>query len=215
MNKVNKIKRSKDKTLTEQVYEQLEKKIIFCEIEPGTILTEKKICEMLGAGRTPVREALLLLSKRFLVNISKAGIMIPQMNASLQLQLLEARRPILRTCVECAIMRLTQNDKDSIEDLLSKADNLSDKEVFTWLEKRQEVLGKASKNYFIFESLRNSQGLSRRFFYYYATKENHEAVKNFHKKILEYVLKQDKVNALLNAEKIIDYIENIVRKYTI
>ncbi len=61
----NKIKRSKTQTITEQVYEQLEQKIVFCEIEPGSILTEKEICDMLGAGRTPVHEALLLLSKRF------------------------------------------------------------------------------------------------------------------------------------------------------
>ena len=150
----NKIKKSKTQTITEQVYEQLEHKIVFCEIEPGSILTEKEICTMIGAGRTPVHEALLLLSRRFLVNFSKVGIMIPDMNSSVQLQLLEMRRPILKTCVECAIQRLTQVDKDNIEELLIDVDDLDDHEFLNWLELRQEVLSKASKNFFIYEELR-------------------------------------------------------------
>jgi DNA-binding GntR family transcriptional regulator len=211
----NKIKRSKTQTITEQVYTQLEKKIVFCEIEPGSILTEKDICTMLGAGRTPVREALMLLSKRFLISFSKVGIMIPEMNSSVQLQLLEIRRPILKTCVECAIKRLTQVDKDNIEQLLSVVDDLDEHEFLNWLEKRQEVLSKASKNFFIYEELRNVQGLSRRFWYYYAKKEDHKVVRELHKKILKAVFEQDRNDAVKYVDEIIDYIENFVKKYSI
>jgi len=210
-----KIKRSKTQTITEQVYEQLEKKIVFCEIEPGSVLTEKEICDMLGAGRTPVHEALLLLSRRFLVNFSKLGIIIPEMNSSIQLQLLEMRRSILKTCIECAIKRLTQADRDNIEELLSTVDNLSEPEFLNWLEKRQEVLSKASKNFFIYEELRNVQGLSRRFWYYYAKKEDNIVVRELHKKILKAVFDEDKENALKYVDEIIDYIENFVKKNSI
>ena len=211
----NKIKRSKTQTITEQVYEQLEHKIVFCEIEPGSILTEKEICDMLGAGRTPVREALLLLSKRFLVNFSKVGIMIPEMNSSVQLQLLEMRRPILKTCVECAIKRLTQVDKDNIKELLDVVDNLDEHEFLNWLERRQEVLSKASKNFFIYEELRNVQGLSRRFWYYYANKEDDKIVRELHKKILQAVYDENENNAVKYVDEIIDYIEDFVKKYSI
>lgn len=211
----NKIKRSKTQTITEQVYEKLEHKIIFCEIEPGSILTEKEICTMIGAGRTPVHEALLLLSNRFLVNFSKVGIIIPEMNSSVQLQLLEIRRPILKTCVECAIKRLTQIDKDNIEYLLSIVDDLDEHEFLNWLERRQEVLSKASKNFFIYEELRNVQGLSRRFWYYHAKKEDDEVVKELHKKILKAVYDQNQQDAIKYVDEIIDYIENFVRKYAI
>ncbi|MGB1227209.1 MAG: GntR family transcriptional regulator [Poseidonibacter sp.] len=210
-----KIKRSKTKTITEQVYEQLEHKIVFCEVEPGSILTEKEICDMLGAGRTPVREALLLLSKRFLVNFSKIGIMIPEMNSSVQLQLLEMRRPILKTCVQCAIKRLTQVDKDNIKALLDVVNDLDEHEFLNWLEKRQEVLSKASKNFFIYEELRNVQGLSRRFWYYYANKEDNKIVRGLHKKILQAVYEQNEKEGLKYVDEIIDYIENFVKKYAI
>jgi DNA-binding GntR family transcriptional regulator len=212
---VIKIKRSKTQTITEQVYEQLEHKIVFCEIEPGSILTEKEICDMLGAGRTPVREALLLLSKRFLVNFSKVGIMIPEMNSSVQLQLLEMRRPILKTCVECAIKRLTQVDKDNIEELLLMVDDLDEHEFLNWLERRQEVLSKASKNFFIYEELRNVQGLSRRFWYYYAKKEDNIIVRGLHKNILQSVFDENENDAVRYVDEIIDYIEDFVKKYSI
>jgi len=211
----NKIKRSKTQTITEQVYEQLEQKIIFCEIEPGSVLTEKDICDMIGAGRTPVHEALLLLSRRFLVNFSKVGIIIPEMNSSIQLQLLEMRRSILKTCVECAIKRLTQADRDNIEELLSTVDNLSEPEFLSWLERRQEVLSKASKNFFIYEELRNVQGLSRRFWYYYAKKEDNVVVRELHKKILKAVFDENKTDAVKYVDEIIDYIENFVKKNSI
>jgi len=211
----NKIKRSKTQTITEQVYEQLEQKIIFCEIEPGSVLTEKDICDMIGAGRTPVHEALLLLSRRFLVNFSKVGIIIPEMNSSIQLQLLEMRRSILKTCVECAIKRLTQSDRDNIEELLTTVDNLSEPEFLNWLERRQEVLSKASKNFFIYEELRNVQGLSRRFWYYYAKKEDNVVVRELHKKILKAVFDENKEDAVKYVDEIIDYIENFVKKNSI
>ncbi len=211
----NKIKRSKTQTITEQVYEQLEHKIIFCEIEPGSVLTEKDICDMIGAGRTPVHEALLLLSRRFLVNFSKVGVIIPEMNSSIQLQLLEMRRSILKTCVECAIKRLTQADRDNIEELLTSVDNLSEPEFLNWLERRQEVLSKASKNFFIYEELRNVQGLSRRFWYYYAKKEDNVVVRELHKKILQAVFDEKKEDAVKYVDEIIDYIENFVKKNSI
>lgn len=213
--KNKRLKRLKDKTITEQVYEALEKKIIFCEIEPGSILTEKDITEMLGAGRTPVREALLLLSKRYLVDLSKAGILIPQMNASLQFQLLEVRRPILKTCVECAVKRLTITDKKNIQELIKEADTLSDTEFFDWLEKRQHVLSKASKNYFIYEELRNVQGLSRRFWYRHAKQGQHKEVRDMHKRILQAVYDQDRDLSIKYVDEIIDYFENFVKQYAI
>ncbi len=210
-----KIKRLKDKTITEQVYEELERKIVFCEIEPGSILTEKQIADMLGAGRTPVREALLLLSKRYLVNITKAGIVIPEINASVQLQLLEIRRVILKVCVECAIKRFTQNDEENIRELLKQIDTTSESEFMNWLQKRQEVLSKASKNYFIYEELRNTQGLSRRFWYRYAQQGQHNEVKELHRHILQAVYDRKLHKAIEAVDAIIDYFENFVKRYTI
>ena len=211
----NKLKRAKNKTMTEQVYEKLEDLIVFCEIEPGTVLTEAEISEMVGAGRTPVREALRLLANESLVNISRIGVLIPEMSGSTQLQLLEVRRAILQLCVKSAIDRLTELDKKSLQELVNIVDEQDDVEFLHWLKERHRILAKCSKNQFIYEELRNVQGLSHRFWYYYAKKDDHQKGKVLHKKILEAVIAQDKESAEKYVDDLIDYLEAFVRSHAI
>jgi len=210
-----KIKKDKNKTMTEQVYEKIEDLIVFCEIEPGTVLTEAEISEMVGAGRTPVREALRLLANESLVSISRIGILIPEMSGSTQLKLLEVRRAILHLCVDKAIDRLTELDKKSLQELLDIVDDLDDIEFLYWLKKRHKVLANCTKNQFIFEELRNVQGLSHRFWYFYAKKEDHADGQKFHKHILEAVLKEDKEAASNAVDVLLDYLEAFVRSHSI
>lgn len=56
-------------SLTEKAYEVLKERIQDCEYMPGQSLSEKGLCEALGCGRTPVREALLALRGEGLVEI--------------------------------------------------------------------------------------------------------------------------------------------------
>jgi DNA-binding GntR family transcriptional regulator len=53
-------------------YEAIKDKIVYLELRPGDRLSENEIAKSLGIGRTPVREALLLLEKERLIEI-KAG----------------------------------------------------------------------------------------------------------------------------------------------
>ena len=58
-------KQFKSTSLADQVYDQLENDIIQGVYAKGEILTELKLVEQLGVGRTPIREALRrLLIKR-------------------------------------------------------------------------------------------------------------------------------------------------------
>ena len=56
-------------SLRDKAYDYIRDKIITCEYMPGTTLDEKKLMEETGCGRTPVREALTVLSSNGLVNI--------------------------------------------------------------------------------------------------------------------------------------------------
>jgi DNA-binding GntR family transcriptional regulator len=210
-----KLKKDKNKTMTEQVYDKLEKLIIFCKIEPGTILTEAEIAEMVGAGRTPVREALRMLTNESLVSISRIGISIPEMSSSTHLQLLEIRRAILKMSVEKSIERLTELDKKSIKDLLDIIDNQDDFEFLDWLNLRHKVLSKCSKNKFVYQELRNVQGLAHRFWYFYAKEDDHKQGKRLHKRILEEVLVQNIVGAIEAVNELLDYLEDFTRKHSL
>jgi len=54
---------------TPQLYDLLRHAIISLDLEPGTTIQEKNICERLGVSRTPLREAIQLLNKEHLVTV--------------------------------------------------------------------------------------------------------------------------------------------------
>ena len=59
-------------------YEQICRKIITLDYEPGQILEEKQLMEDLGLGRTPIREALLRLAgERMVESQPGRGIIVP------------------------------------------------------------------------------------------------------------------------------------------
>lgn len=49
--------------LVDKAYSSLKKKIITQEIKPGEYLDEKVLMKELGVGRTPLRQAIILLKK--------------------------------------------------------------------------------------------------------------------------------------------------------
>jgi DNA-binding GntR family transcriptional regulator len=53
--------------INEQVYEAVEAAIVRCDLEPGVVLGDRQLAEMLGVSRTPVRDALHRLESSGLV----------------------------------------------------------------------------------------------------------------------------------------------------
>jgi len=63
-------------SLADQVYEALETDILSGKYVRGDILTENKLCEILGVSRTPIREALRRLEQENLIVESGKGSMV-------------------------------------------------------------------------------------------------------------------------------------------
>ena len=53
--------------INEQVYEAVEAAIVRCELEPGAVLGDRHLADLLGVSRTPVRDALHRLESSGLV----------------------------------------------------------------------------------------------------------------------------------------------------
>ncbi len=62
-------RRTMAEALTNQAYEYLYRKIVSCEYLPGQELNEKQLLEETSFGRTPLREALLMLQAENLIDI--------------------------------------------------------------------------------------------------------------------------------------------------
>lgn len=57
------------KTLGDQIYVQLRENIVALQLEPGKIIYENELADMLGVSRTPVREAFRLLANEELIEV--------------------------------------------------------------------------------------------------------------------------------------------------
>lgn len=67
----------KELSMTQQAVSYIRDQIQNCELMPGEPLSEKKLCQEIGCGRTPVREALLSLQSEGLVEIfPRRGIQV-------------------------------------------------------------------------------------------------------------------------------------------
>ena len=53
-----------NKSLVEQIYEDIEKKIIKGMLKPGQRITEIEVCQAFGVSQTPTREAFRVLESR-------------------------------------------------------------------------------------------------------------------------------------------------------
>ena len=84
---------SENAPLKQVAYETLKRKIITCEIMPGSLLTEDMLCEELNASRTPVRDAVSRLEQENLVSIKpKKGIKVNRVSMNSIRELFEVRR---------------------------------------------------------------------------------------------------------------------------
>src|SRR3546814_801032 len=97
-----------ESSLTEQAYTALEEMIITLQLAPGSAVSEAGLSELLGIGRTPIREALQRLARERLITIlPQRGVLVSEINVGTQLRLLEVRRELERLIARCAARRAT------------------------------------------------------------------------------------------------------------
>lgn len=202
---------SKRKTKAEIASERIEAAIVNCELKPGSVLIEAEISEWLDLGRTPVREALVGLASANLVRLSRAGVIIPELNAMKMLKLLELREPIERLCVERAVLRQNSADQDAFRDLQSKLSETppnARRAFMTCLWDVHKTLASASQNEFIYAALKTTQGLSRRYWGYYATESDQDRATEIYRDLLGAIISHEAAHALAASEELISYLRD-------
>lgn len=202
------------KTKAEIAAEKLEAAIVDCQIAPGTVMTETEISEFLDIGRTPVREALMKLANENLVRLSRAGVVIPELNPMTMLKLLEPRALIERLCIEKAVERIVDRDKEQIALVIQSLEALSpsDRKGFmAVLRQIHQILAQSSKNEFILASIKTTQGLSRRFWCYYATDEDQAYCTDLYIRKMNALMDQNEEVAVAASGELIEYLQNFTK----
>ncbi|MEL7648693.1 MAG: GntR family transcriptional regulator [Sedimentibacter sp.] len=106
----------KKKNLREIAYEQLKEDIFRNKIKPGDCLSENLIASELNMSRTPVREALRMLSSEDLVEIKDGiGIYVKTISFKDIKDIFEVRKALETLAIKTSINRITDLDVELLE----------------------------------------------------------------------------------------------------
>lgn len=195
----------------EQAYHDIERMLVFGEIEPGSLVSEAQLMEKTGLGRTPVREALQRLSRNRMVEIHpNKGVLIPSASVEAQLRMLELRRVLESLAVRLACERATAEDRLSMEAMVALLEGTEFEltEYADTVRGTHDLIVAGAHNDYLADAMAPLQGLSRRFWITHVTDVETEIKSGatLHVAILKAILGRDADAAEAAALALNDYL---------
>ncbi|MDX9918299.1 MAG: GntR family transcriptional regulator [Gudongella sp.] len=109
------------KTNSKVAYDFIKNKILYCDYQPGQLLSEREIVEELNMSRTPVRQALnTLAGENLLTIISNKGIQVTQVSEKKIKDVRELRIFLERLIIEKAVENISDKDYYILDELQKK-----------------------------------------------------------------------------------------------
>lgn len=211
-------KENKKETLVNIAHRELERRFVTLELAPGTIWKESELAELVGIGRTPVREALLRMASDQLVTILKrAGVVISTVSIEDQLCVVEARRALEAVvsvrAARCALDSERQHllqIADTIE-AAGRSENVRDYLLSHFELKRLVAL--YSRNPYAARALQPLHTFSQRFYFIYHQQFNNlEEVGNAHAQLSRAIASGDVVRTEQCSTHVSDIAEAFTRR---
>lgn len=111
------------KRLLEIAYDTIKDAIIHNEIKPGTMLSEKQLCESLKMSRTPVREALRMLETEDLIEVRDGvGTFVKERSQKDIEDAYELRMHMEVLAIQTAIYEFTEEELGKLEQCFREMD---------------------------------------------------------------------------------------------
>ncbi|WP_432403107.1 GntR family transcriptional regulator [Wukongibacter sp. M2B1] len=191
--------RNNNESTRAYVYDVLSDNIINLDLEPGCVVSEKEIADLLNVSRTPVREAFIQLSQEELVETyPQRGTYV----SLIDMELVEESR-FMRENLESAVVRLAAQDFPqellfelesnlNIQGLCIKEENYM--QLMKYDDKFHQILFSGTKKRRVWESVQRISAQFRRlrtFRLSVTTISEWENTYEDHKKILEAIRKKD------------------------
>ena len=118
--------------LRNKAYSILKQNIVTLEYAPGSQIMEKDLCNEIGIGRTPVREALQRLASEKLIKIiPRKGIFISDINMWELSRLMEARIMLEGYCIRKVALLVTKSQIQKLRSFFLKAPELVENRKIT------------------------------------------------------------------------------------
>lgn len=153
------------------IYKELERRIIDMELKPGDAISEKELIEEFGVSRTPVREAILKLSEKGLLDLKpRVGTFVTQIDLESVKHAYEVKKSLEGLAAELAATRATKAHIDELYEIISrfeKYDIVDDyKECIKDDQRFHRIVREASGNPILIETLEELNIKTARFLQY-------------------------------------------------
>ena len=204
-------------SLTDRAYAEIEEMIVTLRLAPGSAVSESELSELLGIGRTPIREALQRLAREHLVAIfPRRGIFVTDINVTSQLRLLEVRRELERLIARSAARRSTAEERERFRALAAafeSAAKANDDVTFMRIDRDFNVLcSAAAHNEFAANAMSLMHSLSRRFWYlHYKQAADMPLTAKLHADIARAIAGGDEERAAKASDRLLNLIEKFTR----
>jgi GntR family transcriptional regulator, rspAB operon transcriptional repressor len=113
------------RSLSDQAYYRIRELIVTLELAPGSLVSERELMQLLGVGRTPVREALRALARERLVEVyPRRGMFVSSVEVRDLAGLSEVRDTLEPRAARLAAERANEADRARIDALLEELDTV-------------------------------------------------------------------------------------------
>lgn len=180
------------------------------ELAPGAMVSERTIVELIGLGRTPIREAIQRLAPSYMIRVhASRGIEIPAITVEDQLSRLEVRRAVEVLAVDLASKRASKTQREAMQSLASRLEGQFTLQEYTdTIRETHALILDAAGNRYLGSLMLPLQGLSRRFWIVHAREENNDILRgrDLHRAILTAISERDAEAATAASRALNDYL---------
>ncbi|AQS50188.1 hypothetical protein BMG03_20020 (plasmid) [Thioclava nitratireducens] len=195
---------------TKQAFEVLQRMIEHGDLHAGTMVSESKLVELTGLGRTPIREAIHRLALGHMIRIHPSkGLEIPTITVEDQLNALEVRRDLELLAVRLACERKTESQRAAMIVLSNELRGEYALHEYTeTVRETHALIIEATHNPYLGTSILPLQALSRRFWITHIRDARREINRGreFHRNLLSAVCDGDVGSASAASRALNDYL---------
>ncbi|MDJ0768926.1 MAG: GntR family transcriptional regulator [Ilumatobacter sp.] len=142
--------------MSAQAYERIRRMIVRLELAPGDIVREDALQDLLGIGRTPIREALQRLARdQFVTVIPRRGMFVSSIDVDELAMLYEARAMLEPYAARLACVRGTADHWQEMADVIERSlrAGIPPEDLLAVDRRCHEIIWNAAGNRFLTDTL--------------------------------------------------------------
>ncbi|HEV7261071.1 MAG TPA: GntR family transcriptional regulator [Bosea sp. (in: a-proteobacteria)] len=200
-------------SLTEIAYRRLEEAIVTLSLRPGAVLTEAQMIDMVGVGRTPVREALIRLAQQGLVEVlPRKGVVVAGINAIDIVSALDAREVLERLIAGDAAKRASPRERIAIVEkarAMREAAASGDANAYMRLDKELDAeVAVAARSPYATRAVEPLQALIRRAWYHFERQDDLMPAASHHVAFAQALATADPAAAMAASDALMLHLRN-------